>query len=189
MPRHVTLVLIVDGSVQACNRMGYECVPLYDTLGENAIEYIIDHSESIFLVIAAAKLDNFAAALPKLTQKLLGVAYWGNNASSDALTAIAGAGFKATPFEELVASGAAAEVPADPPKPNDLCTIMYTSGTTGDPKGVMLSHSSVVATVHALKLFLSSNDIMIGPGTLSITRVCCTVLPCCGHVQERPRLC
>lgn len=30
---------------QACNRMSYQCVPLYDTLGENAVEYIINHSE------------------------------------------------------------------------------------------------------------------------------------------------
>jgi hypothetical protein len=31
--------------LQACNRMSYQCVPLYDTLGENAVEYIINHSE------------------------------------------------------------------------------------------------------------------------------------------------
>ena len=30
---------------QACNRQSYHCAPLYDTLGENAIEYIINHSE------------------------------------------------------------------------------------------------------------------------------------------------
>eukprot|EP00892_Ulva_mutabilis_P009730 jgi/Ulvmu1/7129/UM034_0035.1 len=151
-------------AMQACNRMGYECVPLYDTLGENAIEYIIDHSESVYLVVAGAKLPNFAAALPKMTQTLLGIAYWGKNASSEALTTIANAGIKATPYEELLASGAAAEVPADPPTPDDLCTIMYTSGTTGDPKGVMLTHASVVATVHALKQYLVANKITIGPG-------------------------
>jgi hypothetical protein len=31
--------------LQACNRMSMCCVPLYDSLGENAIEYIINHSE------------------------------------------------------------------------------------------------------------------------------------------------
>ncbi len=32
------------GLPQACNRQSVYCVPLYDTLGENAIEYIINHS-------------------------------------------------------------------------------------------------------------------------------------------------
>lgn len=30
---------------QACNRMSYMCVPLYDSLGENAIEFIVRHAE------------------------------------------------------------------------------------------------------------------------------------------------
>jgi long-chain acyl-CoA synthetase len=31
------------------------------------------------------------------------------------------------------------------PEPEDLCCIMYTSGSTGNPKGVMLSHKNIVA--------------------------------------------
>lgn len=34
-----------------------------------------------------------------------------------------------------------------PPKPADLCCIMYTSGSTGPPKGVVLSHENVVAGI------------------------------------------
>jgi long-chain acyl-CoA synthetase len=35
--------------------------------------------------------------------------------------------------------------PVEPPRPDDTASIMYTSGTTGSPKGVMLSHRGVVA--------------------------------------------
>jgi long-chain acyl-CoA synthetase len=34
-------------------------------------------------------------------------------------------------------------------KPDDLATIMYTSGTTGDPKGVMLTHGNILSNVIA----------------------------------------
>ena len=32
-------------------RQALICVPLYDTLGENSVEYIIDHSERCYLAI------------------------------------------------------------------------------------------------------------------------------------------
>ena len=37
-------------------------------------------------------------------------------------------------WNELVEMGRKSAAPAIPPKPEDLCTIMYTSGTTGNPK-------------------------------------------------------
>jgi long-subunit acyl-CoA synthetase (AMP-forming) len=37
-------------------------------------------------------------------------------------------------FDEFLALGKANPAPPVPPSPEDYCTIMYTSGTTGDPK-------------------------------------------------------
>ncbi|KAM0877500.1 hypothetical protein ACQ4PT_035442 [Festuca glaucescens] len=45
-----------------------------------------------------------------------------------------------------------------PPQPNDTCTIMYTSGTSGQPKGVMLSHESHGMYVKGVDLFMDKID-------------------------------
>lgn len=48
-----------------------------------------------------------------------------------------------------------------PPKPSDLCTIMYTSGTTGSPKGVEVTHDSVVSGIAALKTYTDNIGIEV----------------------------
>lgn len=42
----------------------------------------------------------------------------------------------------------------NPPLAHDICTIMYTSGTSGDPKGVVLTHENVLALVRGMDLFM-----------------------------------
>ena len=41
-------------------------------------------------------------------------------------------------------------------KKSDICTIMYTSGTTGDPKGVLISNNSIVTLIAGVKRLLES---------------------------------
>ncbi|MBN1289233.1 MAG: long-chain fatty acid--CoA ligase [Actinobacteria bacterium] len=59
-------------------------------------------------------------------------------------------------------------------KPGDLCSIVYTSGTTGDPKGVMLTHDNFLSNVRA-----ASKLVEIGPED-----DCLSFLPL-SHVLER----
>lgn len=45
-----------------------------------------------------------------------------------------------------------------PPQASDICTVMYTSGTSGQPKGVMLTHESHAMYVKGVDLFMDQFD-------------------------------
>ena len=42
----------------------------------------------------------------------------------------------------------------NPPKPSNICTIMYTSGTSGNPKGVVLTHEAVATYIVGMDLYM-----------------------------------
>jgi long-chain acyl-CoA synthetase len=48
-------------------------------------------------------------------------------------------------FDDLLQLGRSNPMDPTPPAPDDLCCIMYTSGSVGVPKGVELKHRNVVA--------------------------------------------
>ncbi|PRW60134.1 acetyl- synthetase [Chlorella sorokiniana] len=65
-------------SFSACNRNTVYCVPLYDVLGDNTVEYIIEHSESSIVFVAADKLPVLAKALTKVNlPRVKTIVYWG----------------------------------------------------------------------------------------------------------------
>ncbi|KAG9529467.1 acetyl-CoA synthetase-like protein, partial [Aureobasidium melanogenum] len=64
-------------------------------------------------------------------------------------------------FDELTKKGEENMVEPVPPQPEDLCCIMYTSGSTGAPKGVLLKHKNVLAAIAGVDAIVGP---YIGPG-------------------------
>mmetsp|Transcript_27469 Transcript_27469/g.43279 ORF Transcript_27469/g.43279 Transcript_27469/m.43279 type:complete len:709 (-) Transcript_27469:102-2228(-) len=130
-------------------------VPLYDTLGPDAARYILEHTGAPAALCGAALLGPLLrAAAPKLKSVVV------VGAADPALAAAAQQkGLTLYTFEEVEAAGRAAgagRAPHEPPRPGDPCTFCYTSGTTGNPKGALLSHSNMVAEI--------TSSIMSGAG-------------------------
>ena len=74
--------------------------------------------------------------------------------------------FMSTPWEERRAT---AELPALRPDPNAVTLLIFTSGTTGEPKGVMHSHNTVIAANNPLpdRLGVSSESVIHMASTLA----------------------
>ncbi|ACM21775.1 acyl-CoA synthetase, AMP-forming [Geotalea daltonii FRC-32] len=70
--------------------------------------------------------------------------------------------FAVTPWEDII-SNVIADNPAIPVHPDELASIVYTSGSTAIPKGVMLSHRNCVSNTHAIiqALRITESDIQM----------------------------
>lgn len=61
------------------------------------------------------------------------------------------AGLHVFPLSAIIQTGAKSTSVLPDPVPDSIFTLCYTSGTTGDPKGAMLSHYSVLVEIAALR--------------------------------------
>ncbi|KAJ3357616.1 Long-chain-fatty-acid--CoA ligase 6 [Allomyces javanicus] len=133
---------------QASYMYAYTTVPLYDTLGDEAIEYIINQTEMRVCFATydkAQKLIKLKAKLPTLDTVVV------MDTFPDTFIPDAKAfGVDVIAITALEAQGAQVVTEPNRPGPNDCATICYTSGTTGLPKGVILSHRNILSVATAV---------------------------------------
>lgn len=130
-------------------------VSLYETLGPDAGEYIIQHAELSCIVASLPHIPTLLALAPRVPQLKLIISVDPLDAGEPngysklaVLNSIAAQhGIQIWSMEALEELGAKVAHPPRPPRPDDILTINYTSGTTGDPKGVVLTHTNSVAAL------------------------------------------
>lgn len=118
---------------------GTVAVPLDAALPAEDLVDLINRSDSEALFISPkgkAFLDGGLAACPKIKKVWLLQEEKGE-ASDERISSLG----------ELKAAGKKSDVDADRPKPEDLATIIFTSGTTGKSKGVMLTQDNLASNV------------------------------------------
>ncbi|CBI32531.3 hypothetical protein VitviT2T_003413 [Vitis vinifera] len=143
-------------AMEACNSQAIPYVPLYDSLGANAVEFIINHAEVSIAFVQESKIPAMLTCLPKCTSYLKTIISFGKISSSQKEEAEE-LGVSCFSWEEFALLGSLdCELP--PKQKTDICTIMYTSGTTGEPKGVVLSNEAIMAEVLSTDQLLLETD-------------------------------
>jgi long-chain acyl-CoA synthetase len=146
-------------------------VGLYPTSSAEQIAYIIDHSDAEFVLVDSReqlqKVLRVRDRLPKVRHVIARAA----DGADDVIS-----------YRDFVARGQAdrsrlaplLKERAEGAQPDDVAIMVYTSGTTGPPKGARLSHRYIINSVESLRQTIPIYD----------TDVSFSYLPFC-HVAER----
>lgn len=118
-------------------------VTAYDTLGEEGLLHSMNET-GVDAIFTSAELLPTVAKVAKQCHTLNLVVYNGE-AKEEHLELIKPLNLEAVSIQEVINLGQQHPIEPRTPEPEDLCCIMYTSGSTGNPKGVMLSHKNIVA--------------------------------------------
>lgn len=122
-------------------------VTAYDTLGEDGLQHSMQQTSPKAIFLDPHLLTKLINPL-KEAKSIQYVIYNSDSEVKEADIAKlkeAHSHLQVMSVEELRKLGEENMVESTPAKPEDLCCIMYTSGSTGAPKGVMLTHKNVVA--------------------------------------------
>ncbi|XP_074519020.1 long-chain-fatty-acid--CoA ligase 5 [Halichoeres trimaculatus] len=130
----------------ACYTYSMVAVPLYDTLGPEALVFIINQAEiSTVICDNQTKAETLLQTREKDQTPVLQTIVIMDSFSPELVERGTQCGVDIVSLEDVEALGKANLQNPVPPKPEDLSIVCFTSGTTGNPKGAMLTHENVVS--------------------------------------------
>lgn len=119
--------------------IGVVVVPVHTTLSPKIVQHILNHSEAKVLIVSTGdllhKVQLVQNELPFLRH----------------IISLQACETPILAWQDVVAKGARDRFELPSLDPEEVCTIMYTSGTTGFPKGVELSHRNLLSNVEAIR--------------------------------------
>ncbi len=148
-------------SMFAVAKLGAVLVPLNPRITATDLQYTLRHSEAVAAITAESLGDlDFLQLFEDLLIQLPDLQYLITVGDEDLWY-----DDRIFQFEDLLSAGGGRDYAAQAVEPSeDLFAVVYTSGTTGKPKGVELTHSNIlgVAASTAEALRLTSDDRVVG---------------------------
>jgi long-chain acyl-CoA synthetase len=149
-------------------------VGLYPTSSSEQCQYIINHSDAEFVFVdGAAQLEKILRVRDELPKVRIVISLDASAAFEDK-NVMSYREFLQLGTEQAEATKQTVESRARDAQPDETVIMVYTSGTTGLPKGACLSHRYVINSVESLREIIPFHD----------SDVAFSYLPYC-HVAER----
>ncbi|KAJ8592807.1 acetyl-CoA synthetase-like protein [Rhizopogon salebrosus TDB-379] len=139
---------LVELALHAYNKVG---VGLYDTLGKDSVEYIINHAQLSIIFTTADHIPALLKIAPKVVCMTRIVSF--DALSPDAHRAFVAwgetVGVRVEELSGFEKYGEEHLIPPLPISPNTIASLCYTSGTTSQPKGVILTHGNLASSAYS----------------------------------------
>ncbi len=137
---------------QACEHYSFVNVPLYDTLGPEAISFILAQTQLKLVVCDDSERALQLLNIKSNIQTIIVI----DEINSTVQNKASGLDIKVLSFEQAKSIGNANRQKPIPPRTDDVTTICYTSGTTGTPKGALITHKNFMAVTSSVMDYLVS---------------------------------
>ena len=157
---------------------GTTTVALYDTLGLDATKYIINLTEMATIattsdmikgILTMREDDDKLPESERSVNTLKFLIYFDETCNKEDMVLADKLGIKLYSFNEILNQGAYnKEWKPVEPTPDDCYMFSFTSGTTGNPKGVKLTHKMMVQTATCIN-WNFGRDIMLGEDDVYIS--------------------
>lgn len=145
--------------IYAALRCGAVFMPINPLTKKDKLAYLVDDARPVCMLASASLLQVVQEALPANGPLRTCIVSGGPAPAVGAggpAPAAAVPGIEFVRFEPALAEGGTM-LPV-PTIDQDLASILYTSGSTGEPKGVMLTHLNMVTAMHSVRSYLELQD-------------------------------
>ncbi len=152
----------------AAMKLGAIIVPIYPTTPSTALQYILRDSQMRLIVVENSAMLCVVESIMNVASSLRAIILIESGTSSATVV----------PFSEMMVPRPSLRPLNATVSQEDVATIVYTSGTTGEPKGVVLTHRNILTNVRAV---VARFGVTCRDSTLSYLPLCHMFERTCGY--------